>query len=819
MRPSSLNLCSSIFAALLLLTVQSGRSGDGLWDDSDRSFRAFEQNLDQLTEACNRGDYKGLAEASPGLLHDAAQFKRPDLQTRVLLLLGSGQLAASAYLSALRTFLPARDLSIRRHDYRHLYVIDGNIAWVYLEMNNLEAAGSFADQAMAAAHSAHRYNASLVISRAYIFALNQNFSRAEPLFSEAIFFSLNGGDVESAAYGWHLLAAGYYEAARDAAPDRKFRLLKKALPAAVESFRLRQTHHLPQLAESYRDLGRIYAGLGDLRTASVLMDRAIHLMSDPHSIAPSWYFYFCRGWLRVQKGDLAKALPDLRSALDLAGRLDVIPTDDDRVTFESGLAELYSLFIDAGNRLYLQNHDPALKAEIFEAAEDNRAASLRALVPQPNGWRTHLPAEYPALLTSLQSAERNLLSRSDESTQKEVRRLRAALHNDEVQAGSERETGGATALEIARRALDPDTAILTFHLGPQSSWLWTIAGDEVDVYQLPPKAEMAAAADRLTRSIRANRGWLAESDALSEMLFRQVPPRIRDRQRWIVALDQDLFSLPIAALRLNGQYLTEQHAILLAPSIRLLEPATSVDPIAGQMLGLGDAIYNRADERWPVHSFAGWLRRDPFGGNQANPLRLARLSGSGDEVRTALAIWGSGMVLTGENATREKLTEDLNSRTGILHLATHVIPAPQLSSFTGRPTLNNSRAGLIVLGLDGSGQPGFLDMRDIILRPVNLRLVVMSGCSSGDASALAASGLMGLTRAWLGAGASEVLATRWPVLDDSGPFFASFYRHLKEHPSSGAADALRAAQVEMIHSNSYRSRPDYWASYFLVGKV
>jgi CHAT domain-containing protein len=233
------------------------------------------------------------------------------------------------------------------------------------------------------------------------------------------------------------------------------------------------------------------------------------------------------------------------------------------------------------------------------------------------------------------------------------------------------------------------------------------------------------------------------------------------------------------------------------------------------MLGLGDAIYNRADARWSVQPFAGWFRRDPTG----NPLRLARLSGSGDEVRTALSIWGSGTILTGENATRERLTEDLDSSTGILHLATHVVSAPQLASPTGRPSLNNSRAGLIVLGLDRSGQPGFLDMRDILLRPVNLRLVVMSGCSSGDASALPASGLMGLTRAWLGAGASEVLATRWPVLDDSGPFFASFYRYLKANPASGAADALRAAQVEMIHSDSYRNRPQYWASYFLVGKV
>jgi CHAT domain-containing protein len=816
MRLPSLNFYRAGLVALVgLLTVESGESGARRPLSSGPAFERFNRDLTALGDAFHRGDYRGAIDVANGLLRVAPQFHRPDLQIRTLLFLGSAQLASSAYLPALRTFLPARELAIHYRDNQDLYALDNDIAWVYLEMNNLETAGSFADQAIAAARAANKYNARLVISRAFIYGLNRDFPRAESSFSEAIAYSVDHDDLASAASGWHLLASGYFEAARDGAPEEKLRLLNDSLRAETEAFRLRQTHHLPGVEESFRSLGRIYASLGDLRTAGVLMDRAVALMGGARSTAPLWFFLFWRGWLRVQQGDLVRALPDLRSALELARRLDVVPTDDDRVTFESGLAELYSLFIDAGNRLSLQNHDAALQAEVFEAAEDNRAASLRALVPQPNGWRSRLPAEYGGLLASLQSSERNLLSRSDENTQKEVRRLRAALHNDEVQAGSEQESGGSTSLETARRALDSDTAILTFHLGPQFSWLWTIAQGEFDLYRLPSKSDLAGAVGELTQSIRANQGFMAQSDALSSVLFGQIPPSIRARKRWIVALDQDLFALPIAALRLDGQYLTEQHAILLAPSVRLLEPAGSADPIAGRMLGLGDAIYNRADARWSGGLTGNWFRHVSPG----NGLRLARLSGTGDEVRTALSIWGSGSILTGESATREKLAQNLNSSTGILHLATHVIPAPQLSSLAGRPTVNNSRAGLIVLGLDRSGEPGFLDMRDIVLRPMHLRLVVMSGCSSGDASALPAAGLMGLTRAWLGAGASDVLATRWPVVDDSGPFFASFYRHLKEHPSSGAADALREAQIEMIRSNSYRSRPEYWASYFLVGKV
>jgi CHAT domain-containing protein len=50
----------------------------------------------------------------------------------------------------------------------------------------------------------------------------------------------------------------------------------------------------------------------------------------------------------------------------------------------------------------------------------------------------------------------------------------------------------------------------------------------------------------------------------------------------------------------------------------------------------------------------------------------------------------------------------------------------------------------------------------------------MSGCRAGAADAIASEGLLGLSRAWLAAGASSVLATQWPMPDDSGEMWDSF---------------------------------------------
>jgi len=80
---------------------------------------------------------------------------------------------------------------------------------------------------------------------------------------------------------------------------------------------------------------------------------------------------------------------------------------------------------------------------------------------------------------------------------------------------------------------------------------------------------------------------------------------------------------------------------------------------------------------------------------------------------------------------------------------------------------------------------------------------------------------MGLTRAWLAAGADMVIASRWATSDDTGEMFLSFYRRLLGDGGGRAglrpAAALQGAQQEMLRSGSWRSAPKYWAAFFAVG--
>jgi CHAT domain-containing protein len=80
---------------------------------------------------------------------------------------------------------------------------------------------------------------------------------------------------------------------------------------------------------------------------------------------------------------------------------------------------------------------------------------------------------------------------------------------------------------------------------------------------------------------------------------------------------------------------------------------------------------------------------------------------------------------------------------------------------------------------------------------------------------------LGLSRAWLLAGAAAVVVSAWPTPDDSGQFFSAFYAHLRTQSgplAQRAATALQQAQLDMQRGGGYRSAPSFWAAYSVISK-
>jgi CHAT domain-containing protein len=78
--------------------------------------------------------------------------------------------------------------------------------------------------------------------------------------------------------------------------------------------------------------------------------------------------------------------------------------------------------------------------------------------------------------------------------------------------------------------------------------------------------------------------------------------------------------------------------------------------------------------------------------------------------------------------------------------------------------------------------------------------------------------VVGLTRAFLAAGASGVIASLWPVSDAStAALMQEFYRLLwdEEEPRT-AAEALREARLALMQNPEWE-HPYFWAPFVLVG--
>ena len=104
--------------------------------------------------------------------------------------------------------------------------------------------------------------------------------------------------------------------------------------------------------------------------------------------------------------------------------------------------------------------------------------------------------------------------------------------------------------------------------------------------------------------------------------------------------------------------------------------------------------------------------------------------------------------------------------------------------------------------------------RDIIHSPLRADLVTISSCYGAGSRAYSGEGLVGLSWAFLRAGAHNVIGALWDVSDASTPrLMDEMYAEIQK--GTTPADALRKAKLSLLHSNDSFLRPFYWAPFQL----
>jgi CHAT domain-containing protein len=104
--------------------------------------------------------------------------------------------------------------------------------------------------------------------------------------------------------------------------------------------------------------------------------------------------------------------------------------------------------------------------------------------------------------------------------------------------------------------------------------------------------------------------------------------------------------------------------------------------------------------------------------------------------------------------------------------------------------------------------------RDIVKHPLSAYLVTISACNGSGTRAYSGEGLVGLSWAFLRAGAHNVVAALWEVSDAPTPqLMDRLYQELSQEQDP--ASALRAAKLTPLKSDSVYKKPFYWAPFQL----
>jgi CHAT domain-containing protein len=117
----------------------------------------------------------------------------------------------------------------------------------------------------------------------------------------------------------------------------------------------------------------------------------------------------------------------------------------------------------------------------------------------------------------------------------------------------------------------------------------------------------------------------------------------------------------------------------------------------------------------------------------------------------------------------------------------------------------------------GEGPADQLDIRasEIVGQRVPAQLVVLAGCESAGGRTVSGEGVLGLSSAFLSAGATCVIATLWPVDDRAtSRLMQAFYEALAN--GEDVAGALGSAKLHLRESARWR-HPFYWAGVVIIG--
>jgi CHAT domain-containing protein/tetratricopeptide (TPR) repeat protein len=346
--------------------------------------------------------------------------------------------------------------------------------------------------------------------------------------------------------------------------------------------------------------------------------------------------------------------------------------------------------------------------------------------------------------------------------------------------------GRVNASAFQRLARESGAVLLSYWLDPDQSWLWVLSARGVKLLPLPPAKQIetlvrqhqATIADAMADPLGANQ---SAGDKLYQMLVAPAAESIPKDARVIIVPDGALHEINFETLVVNGpqrHYWIDDVQVEIAPSLATL--TTEAAPVAkgaSRMLLVGNA-----------------LAREP---------EFPALAYATDEMSHVAAHFGPDAVTTleREHASPAAYTAAKPDSFTYVH-------------FTAHATTNLDSPLDSVVVLSGPDDRFKLYARDVAALRLHAELVTVSACRSAGDHAYSGDGLIGLSWAFMKAGARRVIAGLWDIDDASTPqLMDRLYAGIAAGQTPGRA--LRDAKRALIASGGAAAAPYRWAAFEL----
>ena len=332
----------------------------------------------------------------------------------------------------------------------------------------------------------------------------------------------------------------------------------------------------------------------------------------------------------------------------------------------------------------------------------------------------------------------------------------------------------ATPVKLIQDQLLPNEMIVEYYFHGKHLYAVTLSASGARIAKMD--------ADNLEELVRAFRLNLQEqgeevtkpAQALYNKLLRPLETEMGSRSLLIVP-HGFLHYVPFAALHDGNNYLVQTRVLRYLPSASVL---TYLKPSRTQSL---DSIL---------------VLGNPDLGDSRLDLPNAEV-----EARMIADILPGNELLVRKKATKTAFKQ-FAPNFHYLHIASH-----------GQFNSDNAMSSRLLLARDGK-EDGSLTVNELYNVQLDADLVTLSACETGLGKVLNGDDLVGLTRGFLYAGSSSVVASLWQVDDEAtSELMKRFYLNLKNGMTK--RDALRQAQLD---TRKEFPHPFFWAAFFLTGQ-